>query len=674
MAKAAQQTNDPAALGALIPVSTDDGGEDGTVTVGGGDDTPPLLRHEPMPPPASMTPGNLQKARRVGAASSQAAAPVQPRKDIARMMPSSHRIMVYKKKEDGKQSFVNEYTAQELQGAGTIEAFIKKYVVPHYEHGEYHVHYFDGQSKDPTPLGSVTIEAPIDYVPPVRTNGHSRLPSSSESLREALAVQKELQQQMNQNQPPPKSQSEVMMETMMASMLKKQMDSLSSGDVQKGGGDGGMGMMLMMMMMERMKPAPAPNVDPAVQRIMEKLVDRLDAMEQDLRVSQSMMPPPPPPPSSDDGPSQLSLILETMRENTRMMVESLKSQHVARDPIKDLADLSVLMAPQKSDSLTLKDLFELMPKIQTAFVPQNQSKDPFEKTIENFRLFKMMQKEFGEDRAPGPPSQSDSFWTFAKEMLKSDVGKSIAQQIVAQSNSQEIVQHGQRRVSSQQNNAQAIADRRAQEAHQKRLLAEDRARKLTAEAERLKQAESRVAQVPAQAPMQATAPEQKPVESAQPAEPADSKQPPASEVRSIDPEPKEAATGMALAEAEPDSEEDEGNEVSVPEGFLNVHAQLINDAPTDAERIGAIISGFQVLATSADFRPVITKMFGLCKQNRKIESLDHLVEILEFFSDNEVLRPEIPKLARDDFDRHWNLIRQKLDFPDVPEVLPEPEA
>ena len=639
MAKVAQQTTDPAALGALIP--TDDG-DDGMVTLGG-DDTPPLLRHEPMPPPVSITPGNLQKARRVaGTQQAAAAAPVQPRKDIARMMPSAHRVYVYKKKEDGKQSFINEYTAQELQGAGTIEAFIKKYVVPHYEHGEYHVHYFDGQGKEPTPLGSVNIEAPIDYVSPVRTNGHSKQASPAESLREAMALQKEMQQ-MNHNQPPPKSQSDVMMETMMASMLKKQMESFSSGGGDKGGDGGGMGMMLMMMMMERMKPAPAPTVDPVIQRLMEKMADRIEAMEQEARVSQAMIPPPPLP--SDGSSAHLEMILETMRENTRMMVEAMKSQQVTRDPIKDLADMAALMAPQKSESLTTKDLFELMPKFQVMFAPQSQNKDPFEKTMEHFRVFKMMQREFGEERtSQAPPSQQDSFWTFAKEMLKSDVGKSIAQQIVAQSNGQEIAQHGQQRVSNQQEQARIVANRRAQQAAQQRLLAEDRARKLASEATRVQQEEARVQPV--------AAPAEQPAEPA----PAPEQKAPVSEVRAVEPEAS--------------ADEEENNEVSVPEGFLNVHAALINDAPNDAERIGAIISGFQILATSPDFRPVITKMFGLCKQNRKIESLDHLVEILEFFSENEVLRAEIPKLAREDFDKHWNLIRQKLDFPDVPEVLP----
>ena len=44
---------------------------------------------------------------------------------------------------------------------------------------------------------------------------------------------------------------------------------------------------------------------------------------------------------------------------------------------------------------------------------------------------------------------------------------------------------------------------------------------------------------------------------------------------------------------------------------------------------------------------------------------------MEFFAENEVLDPKIPQMAADDFDRHWALIRARLDFPDVPEVFPE---
>jgi hypothetical protein len=44
---------------------------------------------------------------------------------------------------------------------------------------------------------------------------------------------------------------------------------------------------------------------------------------------------------------------------------------------------------------------------------------------------------------------------------------------------------------------------------------------------------------------------------------------------------------------------------------------------------------------------------------------------LEFFSENEVLDKEIPQKAAEDFDRHWAIIRSRLEFPDVPEVFPE---
>lgn len=644
MAKAAavQQTVDPAALGALIPM---DGDGDTLVTLG--DEAPPLLRHEPMPPPASQSPGQLQKARRVSATAPATAAPAQPRKDIARMMPSSHRVYVYKKKEDGKQTFINEYTAQELQGAGTIEAFIKKYVVPHYEHGEYHVHYFDGQGKEPTPLGSVNIEAPVDYVPPQRANVQKQQ-TAAESLREAMALQKEIQQQMLAQQPPPKSQSETLMETMMASMIERQMKSLSSGDQQK---DGGMGTMLLMMMMERMKPAAAPTIDPGIQRLMEKMADRIEAMEQEMRVSAAMVPPPPMPVS--EGPSHLDVILETMRENTRMMVEAMKSQQVNRDPIKDLADMAQLMAP-KNESLTTKDLFELMPKFQMMFAPQNQQKDPFEKTIENFKLFKMMQREFGDDRPQQQAAPEDNFWAFARDMIRGDIGKSIAAQIVAQTTGQDIAQHPRQRAAQQQEQARMVAQRRAQQAAQQRQLAEARALQLSQEASRAAQSEQ---QKVAAAPIQ---------EATQPATEQSASPPPA-------PPPQEPHQPTQEPQQQVAEEEEEGQEVHVPDDFLNIHAKAINEAAEEPQRVEAIITGFQNLATSTDFRPVITKMFGLCKLNRKLEALDHLVEILEFFSENEVLNQDVPQLSRDAFDKHWKIIRQMLNFPDVPEVAPPVE-
>jgi type IV secretory pathway VirB10-like protein len=236
-----------------------------------------------------------------------------------------------------------------------------------------------------------------------------------------------------------------------------------------------------------------------------------------------------------------------------------------------------------------------------------------------------------------------------------------------------------------------VARRRAEQAAQQRQLAEIRAQQAIDRARAIEAAEAAKAQnqsTPQTAdqalPSSTSAvtlneampndSQQQSVEASRTADPS----PPAPAPSPPSPPPQDEERSKPLLQAEEHSEQEEeeedGNEVRVPETFLSVQAKTINEATSDAERIEAIITGFQILATSPDFRPVITKMFGLCKLNRKQEALDHLVEILEFFSDNEVLSPDLPKMARADFDKHWDLIRAHLKFPDVPEVKPNGSA
>ena len=666
-----QSAVDPAALGALIPT---DGEDDSPGLATLGDEAPPLQRYEPTPPPVSQ--GQVQKARRVAAqtVAPAPAAPVSPRREIAKMVPSSHRVFVYRKRTDGvdsgKTSYLNDYSAQDLSGSGTIENFIKKYVVPEYGYGDFVLYYHDGTSnKEPQPLGSVKIDPPISFQ---QQQQHKAEGGMSEVFRDFLQYQKD-REARDAQAAKSKTITEEMMETMMADMIKKQM----------GGGDekgGGMNAMLMMMMMDRMKPAPAPSVDPAMQRFMERMADRLDAMEQEMKMSQAMLPPPSP---IHEGPSHIEVILETMRENSRMMIEALKSQQVNRDPIKDLADMATLLVPQKSESLTIRDLFEIMPKLQTTFQPKEQT-SPFKETVENFRLFKLMQREFSDDRPQAAQQeQQDNFWAFARDMLRSDVGRGIAAQIMKQAASQDVATQGEQRARQQQQHAREVARRRAEEASRQRQIAEARARqaadlaaaeaaKAAAAAKVASQAEPKVepkAAIPESSsavPVSEVIPTEQPTLVEVPAAAA----PPPPEPAPPPPEPPPPSQ-MEEASSEEEENEEEGGDIQVPEAFLAKNAQEINDAKDDATRIEAVIGGLQALAVSQDFYGVIAKMFGLTKQNRKKEALAHLYEILEFFSDNDVLRKDIPKLVCDDFSRHWKIIRQQMKFEDTPEIEPD---
>lgn len=621
--KNASATMDPTSLAGMIP---DDDGIPEVSTMGS--DAPPMVRHEPVASPPSM--GEQQKARRVSAAAPKAPAPVQPRKDIARMLPSSHRVYVYKKKEDGKISFLNEYSAQELQGVGTIEAFIKKYVVPDYEYGEFHIYYFDGQSKEPQPMGSVTIEPPASATaarPPRLAPVEP--PKPTETLRDLLDIQR----QMNEaaaaaSKPVPKSPAEAMMEQMMATQMKKMLDG---GDDKKGGDSN---QMLLLMMMQQMSRPAQPTIPPELSHFMEKLAEKITRLEDDVRNAQASAAMIPPPAPVQEGPSPIMLIIESMKENNRVMLEAIRAnQPPPRDHIKEMADMAMLLAPKNNESLTTKDIFSMLPELRNLLNPPGSTKDPFEKTIENFRLFKLMQREFNEGGG-GQQEQTpqEDFWAFAKSLVQSDIGKSIAAQIMSQGAGKNVANAPDARVRAAQAQAAQVAQRRAAAAH----AAQQR-------------------QLQGGAPAQPQRPPQRQAD------------PVAAAPRPVAPPPP----APPPPQQPPQQAEEESQELHVPEGFLSVHAPAINNAANDAERIGAIITGFQLLATSDDFRPHIVKMFGLCKQNRRIEALDHLHDILEFFADNEVLAKDIPEKSCEDFNRHWSLIRQRLDFPDVPEVFPE---
>lgn len=645
---------DPAALGALIPEPA----EEGAMTMGSlGPEAPPLLRNELPQPPASQ--GHVQKARRVAAATSPVA-DTSPRKEVNKMLPSSVRVHIFRKKTEGpdtgKLSFLNEYSAQELAGCGTIEIFIKKYVVPEYGYGEFHVYYTDGVQKELQPRGTVAIDPPISAKENKMSDG-----GMSALLKEFIDYQKTRDAQV-QAVTQQKSPVESMVETYMSKQLEK---TISGNGQTPSNGESPMASMLMMMMMQQMNRPAVPSVDPTMVRLLEKLSERLDAMENEFRVSQAMTPPPPPPPSND--PSPIQLLLEGQRESNRLMLEAIKSSQ--RDPIRDLSDMAQLMAPRHNESLTSKDLIELMPKFKALMAPEGAS-DPFEKTIDNFRLFKMMQREFGESDRPQQQQgeTAESFWSFAKEMIRSDVGKSIAAQIMSQTAGQDIASHSQKRALNERQRAADVARRRAEIAAQQRHQAEMRARQ-AAEAARqeaakaAQQAEQQQTFVPDPALSQPTPSAAEQVAQAAPA--ASQPQPVAPIEKKLEEKPSESEQP-----SESESGED-GGEIQVPQGFIDVHLPNIHSAPNDAERIGAVISGFQILATSPDFRPVISKMFGLCKMNRRIEALDHLKEILEFFSENEVLDPKLVEVIVGDFDRHWKTIRMRLNFPDIPEVAPE---
>jgi hypothetical protein len=335
------------------------------------------------------------------------------------MLPSALRIHVYKRSDDAKLAFVNDYSSTDLAGSGTIEAFLHRYVVPDYGFGEYHLYQHDPQNPSgrPAAIGSVRLIAPIS---------RSEENQKTSSVRELWEIAQKMQEQQAASQVNRKSPIEEMA-SMMA--MLKQMGLMPE---NKGGGDSGMSMMMMMMMMERMRPQQT-GPDPMLMTMMQKLVER----SEDERMMQAMIPPAPPPPlppapTVDPMTPVMQLLVQQQQQSTQLLVEALRGNKQDRDPIRDLADMAKLMESKNGDALSVKDMFTLIPQLKDILVPKESHKDPFEKTIENFRLFKLMQREFGEANGQQQEDQGASgFWDFAKSLLTSDLGAGLASAISA---------------------------------------------------------------------------------------------------------------------------------------------------------------------------------------------------------------------------------------------------
>lgn len=585
---------DPLALAGSIPVDEASHAPEPEPSV----PEQPRISQEGDLPPSVSSPRPAARGR-FGAATSkpvvQTGSP-QSKRELDRMLPSGLKVHIYKRHDDGQLSYCKEYSATEVQGFGTIESFIRKHVVPEWEYGDYEVFRQDAQG-NLNVSAKVRIEEPASHRA-ARANTQQK---PTESLREMFEIFKEQERLA-------KGDTQVM-RTPMDELSQNWKTMKEMGLIPEGQR---FDPMMSMMMMRMFAPEPQRQ-DPVMTRLLEKISERIDHLETMQQSQAAFTPLPPPPPPPPNPMEQMQPLFNLFQEGQRQMAEAIRElgrSQSQRDPVKDLADLRVLLGKDEP-AMTPTTMLAMLPQMRDALVPQS-NQDPFQKTLENFRLFRLMQKEFsdggGEQQESGPPEEN--FWSFARAALSSPAGAMIGQAIKESLSGQGMQQHQQAQVLSQRQKAENVARRRAAEA--------------------AAQAEARAAQAAhaAQARHQ------------------QAQQPP------------------------PQSPEDEDS-VEIPPGFISVHAPKINAAGGASERVQAIIESFQLLGTSAEFRPVVGKVFYLCQQNRRIECLDHLREILQFFADNEILDAKLPDVGVRDFDNNWKTIRRVMKMPEIPEVFPD---
>jgi hypothetical protein len=129
-----------------------------------------------------------------------------------------------------------------------------------------------------------------------------------------------------------------------------------------------------------------------------------------------------------------------------------------------------------------------------------------------------------------------------------------------------------------------------------------------------------------------------------------------------------AQSAADAAQSHPQAPEEAG--ITIPESF-NKHASELANAATPPERLKAGIEGLQHLAAYPDFRMYIAPIFGLAKQNRRIESLNHCHRFLMSLVEAQALEEDPVMKFLEDLDEHWTLVRSTLGMPDIDEVFPE---
>jgi hypothetical protein len=372
----------------------------------------------PVPP----TPVELEPAkptRRAAAAPARPARPARkpkPSPELAKKLPTAERIHVYYREANGKSTFVEDSSRRDLNGFGSIEAFLKHYAVPNYGYGDYEV-YMKNSKGELEPVTSASLKAPLD------SKGGPGGQSLSEHVKELLNAQAAL------GQATPKEPSALeQLQTMMT--LAEKMN---------GPKETGMDPMTMMMMMKMMdKPAPAPaGPDP----IMIALVQKLEDMEkQQARTAMIAAAPPlplpaPPPPVDtmtpmlqmmmENGKQQAEanrLMMQAQSEQTNTLLKVLMAPKAERDVMGELSGIATLLKPA-DDGLKTRDILAMLPTMKDLLNPKPE-KGALDSALDQMRMIRMLKEEMGMEEAPA--GAGASFWDFMTTAVQSDLGDKIA--------------------------------------------------------------------------------------------------------------------------------------------------------------------------------------------------------------------------------------------------------
>jgi len=368
------------------------------------------LESRPIPHAEDPAPRRAPARRKPPAPRASATVP----KELKGIVPSADRVHVYKRNVNGKLAYTADYSSQEVAGCGTIEAFLKKYAVPKWGYGEFHLH-IQKNGGALTPMGQVSIAEPRA----------AEKPTEISVIKELMEAKKRMEQDANRDS------------ATAFDGMAKMMETLNS--MQSGSGGNDM-MPLMMMMMQQQQASRQPKSDPVI----EVILRRLEAMENKASAPPPMpsMPALPPPPPPIDPMASMAPILASMLESNaqmnRMMME-IANRPAPVVPVPPQRDVLAEMAHMKNifgdkgDSLGAREIIGLLPMVKEFIAPNSGPPPSLEEQIAEFRHMKEGLGELEREFRPASTNEG-GFWDKAADILggliqNTDMGSKIAEGI-----------------------------------------------------------------------------------------------------------------------------------------------------------------------------------------------------------------------------------------------------
>lgn len=317
----------------------------------------------------------------------------RPASELAKILPPTDRVHVYKRGDDGKNQFINDFDANDLAGSGNIAAFLKRYVVPKWNAGEFHLFYQRSGTAGIHPIGSVTVAEP-----------NQQQSTTAGALAEIL----ELHDKMRQPDKDPIDQM------MKLNVLRKELGG--DDDHRKAGGGGGdlMGMFMMMNLMNQQK-------EPPISPVMKLLVDKLERMENQNAMMAQLPPPLPMPPSekSTDTAALIATMMQGFQQTMTQMLQFMKPEvKQERNVIDEIKVIVELLKPEaKKNGWDAKEIVTFLPQaigtLKQLGLLKTDDSNNVERVFEQLRLMKMLKDEMMDTE-----SQGNSFWDAAVPILK----------------------------------------------------------------------------------------------------------------------------------------------------------------------------------------------------------------------------------------------------------------